>query len=387
MQRLLIPLALCLSLATCVPSTGTCVDGLRNGDESDVDCGGACATCEVGQVCLEPSDCQSAACARGVCAGTSCRDGKLSGDESAVDCGGACPGCADGPTCRAPADCASGVCTAGVCAAGSCADQIRNGAETDVDCGGPRCAPCPLSAACLLNVDCALGACVDGTCVERCALPLLSCGPMCVDPRFDPGNCGGCGVQCDPGHLRPGAVRRPAPRARAPAARSASTSTTCSTAAGAAPSASPASAASRIVPPRLRARPDRCAAGSASPWSPTGPLRRVRHLLRAPTCAAWATAWRGASRRSSPATAARLRRPARRPRQLRRLRAGLPRGGRTPAGSATASLRAHRVRPRLRGLQRAAARRLRGRAGDRRDQLRCLWPAAGRRRCGNGMCQ
>ena len=47
-----------------------------------------------------------------------CTDGKQNGDETDVDCGGAtCPKCAVKQTCKVLTDCKSGVCTAGVCAA------------------------------------------------------------------------------------------------------------------------------------------------------------------------------------------------------------------------------------------------------------------------------
>ena len=36
-----------------------------------------------------------------------CYDGALSGDESSVDCGGACPGCEIGATCNQNSDCLS----------------------------------------------------------------------------------------------------------------------------------------------------------------------------------------------------------------------------------------------------------------------------------------
>ncbi|MEM9884727.1 MAG: fibronectin type III domain-containing protein [Bacteroidota bacterium] len=75
----------------------TCTDGIQNGNETGVDCGGpdcpACPTCD---------------------------DGIRNGDETGVDCGGAdCPPCAT-PTCD---------------------DGIQNGDETGVDCGG-SCDPC-----------------------------------------------------------------------------------------------------------------------------------------------------------------------------------------------------------------------------------------------------
>jgi hypothetical protein len=74
----------------------TCTDGVQNGNETGVDCGGPdCPACP------------------------SCTDGVQNGNETGVDCGGPdCPAC---PTCN---------------------DGIQNGNETGVDCGGPDCSPC-----------------------------------------------------------------------------------------------------------------------------------------------------------------------------------------------------------------------------------------------------
>ncbi|HLL52587.1 MAG TPA: kelch repeat-containing protein [Myxococcaceae bacterium] len=44
----------------------SCTDGVKNGNESDVDCGGACQQCAFGKTCAAAADCAS-----GVCAGTS----------------------------------------------------------------------------------------------------------------------------------------------------------------------------------------------------------------------------------------------------------------------------------------------------------------------------
>ncbi|MEO0727097.1 MAG: zinc metalloprotease, partial [Bacteroidota bacterium] len=83
----------CVSDAT----APTCNDGIQNGDETGVDCGG--------------SDCP--AC-------PTCDDGIQNGDETGIDCGGSdCPAC---PTCD---------------------DGIQNGDETGVDCGGSDCPACP----------------------------------------------------------------------------------------------------------------------------------------------------------------------------------------------------------------------------------------------------
>ena len=85
-----------LNSTACILADPTCDDGIQNGDETDVDCGGpdcpACPTCD---------------------------DGIQNGDETGIDCGG--PDCPDCPTCD---------------------DGIQNGDETGIDCGGSNCIPC-----------------------------------------------------------------------------------------------------------------------------------------------------------------------------------------------------------------------------------------------------
>ncbi|MFW2388198.1 MAG: hypothetical protein ACN4G0_07675 [Polyangiales bacterium] len=44
-----------------------CSDGARNGDETDVDCGGSCEPCAKGSRCLFATDCESLACDQGAC--------------------------------------------------------------------------------------------------------------------------------------------------------------------------------------------------------------------------------------------------------------------------------------------------------------------------------
>ncbi|HEX4340959.1 MAG TPA: hypothetical protein VH062_33855 [Polyangiaceae bacterium] len=46
----------------------TCYDGVRDGPESDVDCGGDCPACERNDRCTSPRDCYSGRCAEGFCA-------------------------------------------------------------------------------------------------------------------------------------------------------------------------------------------------------------------------------------------------------------------------------------------------------------------------------
>ncbi|MDI1430778.1 RCC1 domain-containing protein [Polyangium sorediatum] len=154
------------SAGLCVPPE--CTDGSKNGDESDIDCGGpVCPPCGTGKGCTAIADCESKVCIAGVCQSPTCSDGVHNATETDADCGGGdCPDCQDGKSCLIASDCVSGVCTAGVCQAPTCSDAVKNGAETDVDCGGVGCAPCASGKTCAVHVDCASEACLGGTCAS-----------------------------------------------------------------------------------------------------------------------------------------------------------------------------------------------------------------------------
>ena len=73
----------------------------------------------------------------------SCDDGLLNGDESDIDCGGVtCPDCAVGLVCAIDDDCASGICGPKLCVATECENFKKDGDETGIDCGGNDCAAC-----------------------------------------------------------------------------------------------------------------------------------------------------------------------------------------------------------------------------------------------------
>lgn len=101
-------------------STNTCRNRVRDGNETDVDCGGDCQTCFDNNACAVASDCQSNACNGGTCAEASCSDGVRDGLESDVDCGNACAPCASGRTCAADRDCMSNRCDNGAATLGVC---------------------------------------------------------------------------------------------------------------------------------------------------------------------------------------------------------------------------------------------------------------------------
>jgi hypothetical protein len=91
-------------------------DAIKNGDETDVDCGGSlCPKCTDNKKCIASSDCTSSSCVNDICKSPSCTDAIKNGIESDVDCGGSCQKCADNKICNAPSDCTSGSCTAGIC--------------------------------------------------------------------------------------------------------------------------------------------------------------------------------------------------------------------------------------------------------------------------------
>ncbi|MEM8525362.1 MAG: M43 family zinc metalloprotease [Bacteroidota bacterium] len=108
----------------------TCDDGIQNGDEEGVDCGGSvCPPCMMEPTCddgiqngdEEGVDCGGSDCPPCMMEPT-CDDGIQNGDEEGVDCGGSdCPPCMIEPTCD---------------------DGIQNGDEEGVDCGGSDCPPC-----------------------------------------------------------------------------------------------------------------------------------------------------------------------------------------------------------------------------------------------------
>jgi hypothetical protein len=103
--------------------------------------------------CVDDIDCTSMVCDMSTftCAAPGCGDMVKNGNETDTDCGGTCPPCMIGDTCSVPADCASGSCN--VTCQPSCIDGIKNQTESDVDCGGP-CPDCVFGQDCNLASDC-----------------------------------------------------------------------------------------------------------------------------------------------------------------------------------------------------------------------------------------
>lgn len=107
---------------TAQPTT-RCADRIKDGDETDIDCGGtdpACPRCTAGAMCSLPDDCQTGGCTTGRCRAATCTDGVRDGFEGDVDCGAGCPKCTNGQRCAASPDCTSNSCTASVGTPGVC---------------------------------------------------------------------------------------------------------------------------------------------------------------------------------------------------------------------------------------------------------------------------
>jgi hypothetical protein len=208
-----------------------CRDGVRDGDESDVDCGGSCLPCAGTQTCRADGDCATDRCSFGTCLPETCVDNLKDGHETDIDCGGpSCLRCAGGRSCNVNDDCRIGLSCDGICLpylssdqppppdtavpvdmvrpadlttvdlihppdlvppadllqSLACDDGIQDGDEADVDCGGSRCPQCAVGRRCATAGDCATRTCVHGTCVLA-----VSCQDGVRDGDESDVDCGG----------------------------------------------------------------------------------------------------------------------------------------------------------------------------------------------------
>lgn len=188
----------------------TCLDNKKNGDETDVDCGGPCSSkCSVYEGCKENKDCQSDICGptgacepmlcqknedcnvanaekcdEGVC--ISCHDGEMNGDETDIDCGGSCNQCSEGNSCKEDKDCDGELkcseakkCTDGTTAPEIdpevvCSDGQKNNDETAIDCGGSICPQCSAEKECKVDSDCQSWSCKEGLCASAACVSAKS---------------------------------------------------------------------------------------------------------------------------------------------------------------------------------------------------------------------
>lgn len=182
----------CVATGYCDVGTGLCVpppctNGVRDTGETDVDCGGSqCVKCGNGKRCAGGSDCTSAFCdsKTTTCTVSPCKNGVKDGNETDLDCGGAtCTGCADSLVCAVDTDCTNGFCDATKhCAADPCKNGIKDSNEGALDCGGTAvsgtshvCAKCMSGVTCAADGDCASATCLhskvcDGPCTGLCTV-------------------------------------------------------------------------------------------------------------------------------------------------------------------------------------------------------------------------
>jgi hypothetical protein len=127
----------------------TCTDDVQNGNETDTDCGGAgymgaapCPRCGTGKNCgSSATNCVNLVCTGGVCQAPACTDGVKNGDETDIDCGGgsymglpACPPCNPGQKCGTGSDCVGGNCqTTCQCPTGMLVVPIQGGGVYCID--------------------------------------------------------------------------------------------------------------------------------------------------------------------------------------------------------------------------------------------------------------
>ncbi|KAH9257964.1 hypothetical protein BASA81_003983 [Batrachochytrium salamandrivorans] len=216
----------CVEGLLCSPTAQVCVDatclnGIREVNESDIDCGPGChSLCASGAQCQNGEDCQSGYCFAGECAPEHCKhecgltgcsnkcldgseceshdqclihsrclqskcvdetkcrlDWKLAGATDPSGCGGLlCPQCGPHRLCQAKSDCRDGlVCHQHKCERETCFDGAMTLGEVCVDAGGVCKSRCKLGELCQTELDCERGLqCTQERCDEWSAgLPEL----------------------------------------------------------------------------------------------------------------------------------------------------------------------------------------------------------------------
>lgn len=196
------------------PGWCRCEDGVRNGDETDVDCGGSCgSTCTIGQACASEDDCDSKfKCVDGVCCENSC-GGTCNACNQMAHPGACSPFSGkDEPDCAAPQECnASGQCVSssstcssdnncasGLCHAPTCIYCARAEDCKSQICIDGYCASAAANgAACTGDDGCSSAHCVDGICCdEACEEGCMGCHTAYTG--LDSGICGNITLGYDP---------------------------------------------------------------------------------------------------------------------------------------------------------------------------------------------
>lgn len=143
--------------------------------------------------CLTAGDCTSGVCTAQVCAAPTCMDGVKNGSESDVDCGGGgCSTCANGDTCAVNGDCTSTVCDPmNVCVASICGDNRITGTETCDDGGTMSGNGCSATCTVEAGYECTG---MPSVCTVSCGDGNIDPGEGCDDGGTMSGN--GCSATC-----------------------------------------------------------------------------------------------------------------------------------------------------------------------------------------------
>ena len=143
----------------------TCSDQIKNGGETDIDCGGPnCAACAQGKACVAGSDCSTGVCTNGICAAAVqpvCGDGVVNQFGEQCD-----NGAANSNTGACTTQCRTNVCGDGFRFAG--VEQCDDGNTTNGDGCSATCtleqALAANGVACTTGSECLSTFCSDGVC-------------------------------------------------------------------------------------------------------------------------------------------------------------------------------------------------------------------------------
>jgi len=207
------PTGTCNAAGVCQATGPSCTDGIKNGTETDIDCGGSCtttATCDDGGGCVAGTDCDSGVCGTdNKCAIPACGDGVIRGTEMCDDGNGINgDGCDDGAggSCRATA-CGNGtvtgteVCDDGNntngdgcdnnCTASACGNGVTAGAEGCDD--GDRDDGDGCSMTCTVETGYTCTGAIS-VCTTVCGDGIRAGAEACDDADTDAGD--GCSMTC-----------------------------------------------------------------------------------------------------------------------------------------------------------------------------------------------
>lgn len=154
------------------------------------------------QSCATASQCCSLACTMGTCV-PSCSNGIQDGNETDIDCGGSCSPCGLGGGCAADNDCVTTtLCSGGqcVCAPGrsDCNGNPGDACEVNTQFDDTNCGACGNVCTLPNAVEiCNMAQCL----VAFCDAGYADCNAVTADgceanTQFDDNNCGACGNVC-----------------------------------------------------------------------------------------------------------------------------------------------------------------------------------------------